>query len=240
MLKFDNIIKHVSNLELALENNRDIIRSSLDLIISFNEIKPDLLKIKYNFNKKKIIKHIENLKEKVSLNIIVSEAVYYSSNIDKVFDLIIKIHDIFRPSIISISSYEEGGLIIKSNKAYADNKAKELETMLFDFDAFILNDAVILPNIGSLEKFLILETEFGETAIQKISVKDSESSSSKISIYIAQQIMNVEYKIIKEESGFREMIDSVFKTPFFKGVIIDGLGRPIPVLSLAYVFNNLL
>lgn len=239
MLRFDSIIKHVNTLELALENNRDIIRPSLDLITSFNEIKPDLLKIKYNFNKKKIIKHLEELDEKEALTIIVSESVYYCSNIDKIFELIIKIHKVFKPSIISIGSYSEGALIIKSNKFNA-SKINELESTLLEFDAYILEEAVILPNIGSLEKFLILETEFGETAIQKINVKNFDSSSNKINLYISQNVVDIEYKIIKEECAFRESVDTVFKVPFFKGVIIDGQGKPIPVLSLAYVLKNLL
>ena len=239
MLKFDSIIKSINNLQIALENNSDIIKPAINVISSFNEIRPDILKIRYNINKKKITKFIEEFQKsnQQSVNIILSESIYDSFFIDKIFKIITKLINIFKPNIITINKHAVGALVLQFNN-FDIIKLEEIKDQLLFFDSYIFENKLFVSNIGSLEKFLLVKSEFGNVALPFSNLEISEYNSGNIKMKILSKSFNFEYEIIKELQCYRQMVDSIIDTKFFNGVIIDNNDEVVPILSSTYLYSK--
>jgi len=239
MLKFDNIINNINNLHLALENNNDLVKPSLSVISSFNEIKQDLLKIKYTVNKKKVLSFIENHQKKTeqSFNLIISQDLYENYYIDKFFDFILKILNIFNPNIFSIISSTAGVLELNINN-FDPNKLNAIHDTLLDMELCIKDSSkLIVSNIGSLEKFIIVESKLGRVAIPYYFIDYDAYKEHNLKLNIYDKTINLEYKILEEIFAYRKIIEGIYKTKIFNGVLLDKQHSIVPVLSLAYLYG---
>lgn len=239
MLKFDSIIKSINNLQISLENNLDIIKPAINVISSFDEIKPDILKIRYNVNKKKIINYLNEFQKtnKESISVLISQSIYNSFFIDKLFDIIINLIDFIKPSVFSIQNYADSSLLIETNN-FDISKIDKIKDKLLFFDFFIKENKIIISNIGSLEKFLIVENNFGKVCLPFTNIDEKNYLDNKIILYIYNEHINLDYKIIREIKSFRQIADSLVNYDFFNGVIIANNDEIIPVLSLNYLYYN--
>jgi len=240
MLKFDNIINNINTLQLALEDNQDLVRPSLNLICSFNKIKQELLKIKYNVNKKKVLSFIETYQRTTenSINLIITESIYENYNIDNFFDFILKIINAFKPSILSISDYSSGSLKLSFNNLDI-NKVVSIFNNQTDLLFSVKEDTfLVLENIGSLEKFLIVESKFGKVAVPFFILNIELYNKNILKANIYNKLIDLDFRIQELSYSYRKKVESIYNNKIFDGVFLDKQQKIIPVLSLAYLYKN--